>query len=118
MVSPLVSWRTPAAPPSLIVNTPIVIMLPLLLLPGGEFAHNSSNATARPKEPYGILVGQVFDFHLALHLTRQLARDEQQLPALGFVATEGIESKPAHTLVLAQNGVDDRVQLIKAKDDL
>src|SRR5712692_10861320 len=105
IVSPLVSWRAPAAPLSLMVNTPTVIIL--FLFPGRQFAHNGSNLAARAEEPDRILVGQVFYLHLALHLTREFARDDQQLPAVGLVAAKRVESQPAHALILAQNSVND-----------
>src|SRR5260370_3922297 len=108
IVSPLVSWRAPTAPLSLMVNTPTVIML--FLFPGRQFAHNGSNLAARAEEPDGILVEQVFYFHLALHLARKLARDEQHLPPLGLVAAKRTESQPAHSLILAQNSINDLFQ--------
>src|SRR5260370_9480253 len=116
IVSPLVSWRAPTAPLSLMVNTPTVIML--FLFPGRQFAHNGSNLAARAEEPDGILVGQVFYFHLSLHLARQFARDEEQLPPLGLSAPQRVESQPAHALILAQDSVNDLVQLIQPKDNL
>src|SRR2546421_1545780 len=103
MFSPLVSWRAPFAPLSLMVSTPMVI----ILLPGCQFAHYGSDLAACSKEPYGVFVGHVLYLYLALHLRCQFARDVEQLPALSFIAAVRVEGEPAHALVLIQYSVND-----------
>src|SRR5579883_2073745 len=122
IVSPLVSWRNPRAPPSLIVSTPMVIILlhPRVQreLVRGQRAHQRAYLATRTKDPHGILVPQILDLDLAAHLAGQLARNVEHLPALSRLSTARVEREPAQALVLAERGVQQFVQLVDAKDDL
>src|SRR6266487_3389343 len=137
--SPLLSSRIPLAPLSLIVNTPIVIITlypyserprkpqgegrtPCCLLSrgvsGSQFAHNRPNLATRTIEPHSIRMRQFLNIHLTLHHRSKLTCNIQQLPSLSLPTATRTQSQPPQTLILTQRRINQRIQLLKPKNNM